>query len=163
LNLLQFDDAIGSEFTVSLSGVRDLAGNRLKKALTWSFVLQDFGTDAATVSVSGFQLTIAFASFSESILESLKASLVSTLSVPPERLTNFVAAPSSDGQGTVVSFDILPASASARRAGAPTAGEIAKMLGDLSSSDDPFLSQNLDPNSQVCVLSFCISGLTRVA
>jgi hypothetical protein len=153
LNLLaqisQYEDAIGKKMTLTLSGVRDLAGNVIKKPLMWSFVMQDFGAKQATVRISGFKLNIPFTSINASVTESLQISLAGVLDVPVSRLVNFSPSPADDGN-TLYSFDILPPSTQGSRAVALTASEIAAMLNTLDVTQDPFLNANADPDAQVC-------------
>jgi hypothetical protein len=135
---------------VTLGGVRDLAGNVMKKPLKWSFVMQDYGAKEATVTISGLALNIPYSQATDgSVAENLRESLASSLGVPESQLTNFVPSPADDGT-TLFSFDILPPdSDTAARAGALTASEIAAMLGSIDPSQSAFLSQFLSPNSTV--------------
>ncbi len=145
---VQYEAAIGKKMTVTLSGVRDLAGNTIKNPLTWSFVMQDFGAKQTTVRISGFKLSIPFTSINESVTASLRTSLARSLQVSESRLVDFSPSPADDGN-TLYSFDILPPSSQARRAGALTASEIAAMLNTLDVTQDPFLNANADPDAEV--------------
>jgi hypothetical protein len=140
---------------MTLDGVRDLAGNVMKKPLKWSFVMQDFGAKEATVTISGMKLNIPYTQATDgSVAESLRESLASSLGVPESQLTNFVPSPAEDGT-TLFSFDILPPDAeTAARAGALTASEIAGMLGAIDPSQNTFLNQFLSPNSTVGVVMY---------
>ena len=138
---------------MTLDGVRDLAGNVIKKPLTWSFVMQDFGAKQATVTISGLKLAIPYSESSDpEVVKNLRQALASTLGVPESQLTNFIASPADDGN-TLFSFDILPPGSGASRAGSRTASEIAAMLSSLDPSKNAFLNQYLSPNSTVCPLS----------
>jgi hypothetical protein len=145
----QLDELIGKKITVTLSGVRDLAGNVQKKSLMWSFVMQDFGAKQATVTVSGMKLQIPYTQgTNSSIIASLRASLASSLGISESRLTNFVASPSDDGK-TLFSFDILPPGSTASREDSMTASEIAAMISSIDFSQDSFLNQHLSSDSVV--------------
>jgi hypothetical protein len=134
---------------LTLDGVRDLAGNFMKKPLKWSFVMQDYGAKEATVTISGLALNIPYSQATDgSVAENLRESLASSLGVPESQLTNFVPSPADDGT-TLFSFDILPPDSKAARAGALTASEIAAMLGSIDLSQNAFLNQFLSPNSTV--------------
>ncbi len=151
----QYEDAIGKKMTVTLSGVRDLAGNTIKQPLTWSFVMQDFGAEQATVRISGFKLNIPFAQVDDFIAAALRISLARTLGVPESQLTNFSPSLAPDGN-TLFSFDILPPSSQGSRAAVLTASEIAAMLNNLDVTQDPFLNANVDPESQVSLIAIFV-------
>ena len=141
--------------SVTLDGVRDLAGNVIKKPLTWSFVMQDFGAKQATVTISGLKLDIPYSQASDpEVVKNLRQALASTLGVPESQRTNFIASPADDGN-TLFSFDILPPGSGASRAGSLTASEIAALLSSLDPTKNAFLNQYLSPNSTVCLRSPC--------
>ena len=57
---LQLDTLIGVTMTMSVSGVTDLAGNIAPSITSWSFVMQNYGAQNASVSINGLQLVVAF-------------------------------------------------------------------------------------------------------
>jgi hypothetical protein len=124
-----------------------MAGN-IAGDLSWSFVMQNYGADLATVTITGMKLNIPFTDVNSSVAETLKKSIAFSLSIPESRLANFMPSPAADGY-TLFSFDILPPSFGTRRAGTLTAGEIAAMLGSLNGSQNEFLDQYLSPDSTV--------------
>ena len=151
--------------SMSLSGVKDLAGNVIPGTLSWSFVMQDFGVRDASVSVSGLKVNIPFSSIVNSSLvnSNITANITSTLSkllgVPASRFANLQFSLASDGYNTSVSLSILPPSASSRRDSSIPATDVLALLkailSDLSDGNstliDPSLQNFLSPDSQVYI------------
>jgi hypothetical protein len=106
--ILQFDDAIGRKITITLDGVRDLAGNTLKRALVWSATIS-VRADTSTTNVlfSGLRVRIASTSVTPSFLTNLASSLANRLKVLPSTLINFKWTPSANGLESIFSFEIV--------------------------------------------------------
>ncbi len=134
--------------TVTLSDVRDLAGNLIKRPLMWSFIMQTFEANPATVRISAFKLNIPFSAVNTSVATALQESLAMALGVPKSQLANFSPSQAPDGM-TYYSFDILPPSGQKSRAETYTAAEIAALLDELDVALHPFLTENVDTDHQV--------------
>ncbi len=106
--ILQLDDAIGRKITITLDGVRDLAGNTLKRALVWSATIAvRANTATSNILFSGLRVRVASTSVTPSFLTNLASSLASRLRVSPSSVINFKWTPSANGLESIFSFEIV--------------------------------------------------------
>ncbi len=106
--ILQLDDAIGRKITITLDGVRDLAGNPLKLPLVWSATISvRANTATSNILFSGLRVRVASTSVTPSFLTNLASSLASRLRVSPSSLINFKWTPSANGVESIFSFEIV--------------------------------------------------------
>ena len=143
---------------MTISRVQDLAGNALVGALSWSFVMQDFGVTEASVQISGLKLNlpfnINFTMPNNTLITNVTNTIAEVLGVSTSRLSNVVISQAMDNN-TLVSMLILPSKGSStRRRDSATATEVLSALSQIAGT-----SSSLFKESKVCFLcrlSYCL-------
>ncbi len=135
--------------TMTVSRVQDLAGNALVGALSWSFVMQDFGVTEASVQISGLKLNlpfnINFTMPNNTLITNVTNTIAEVLGVSTSRLSNVVISQAMDNN-TLVSMLILPSKGpSTRRRDSTTATEVLSALSQLAGT-----SSSIFKESKVC-------------
>ncbi len=141
--------------TMTISRVQDLAGNALVGALSWSFVMQDFGVTEASVQISGLKLNLPFNinfTMPNTLITNVTNIIAEVLGVSTSRLSNVVISQAMDNN-TLVSMLILPSKGSStRRRDSATATEVLSALSQLAGT-----SSSIFKESKVC--SFVLSNI----
>jgi hypothetical protein len=146
---LQFDDAIGRKITITLDGVRDLAGNTLKQSLVWSATISvRANTATSNILFSGLRVRVASTSVTPSFLNNLASSLASRLRVSLSSLINFKWTPSANGVESIFSFEIVTTASGGFRRDVSSQEAADMVLND--EFGDDFLSAWLAEDHEVC-------------
>ena len=153
---------------MSLSGVTDVAGNPIAAALTWSFVLQNYISGAATIQITGLKLlktfSTAFTDPNNILTANLTRALATYLNVPPSQL-QYVKFTMASDSNTFVSLTVaqpnMTRTREDRRSALDVANELKKLTSHLQNSlntnIDPYLKSLVDPASNVCDLVIILS------